>query len=113
LIIFIIIYVLFFFLILILLKLSGRSENDFTVYSKLVFLASLARLGPKSWQTPEEFSRRLSTAIPQHAGTIDNIVRSYEEDAYGYLSKARTDRQFRRTWPGLRWALIKRIFRLK
>ena len=113
LIIFMFIYIVILFLFLILLKAASRSENDFTVYSKLVFLASLARLGPRSGQTAEEFSRRLSNTVPQHAGTIKDIVRIYERSAYGNLHTTPSDRQFRQTWPGLRWALIKRIFRLK
>jgi hypothetical protein len=113
LIIFMVFYVVFFLLFLILLKIASRSESEFTVYSKLVFLASLARMGPKSWQTAEEFSRRLSTAMPQYARTIHDIVGTYERSAYGYVQVNPSDRQFRRAWPGLRWALIKRVFRLK
>jgi transglutaminase-like putative cysteine protease len=102
----IVLFLLFFF------HSAERPRNKTALYSRMVLLASLAGLGPGTRQTELEFSRRLARALPGKADVINGITRSYL--LYHYAREAPAlpmEVEFKKTWPGLRIALVKRIFR--
>jgi transglutaminase-like putative cysteine protease len=93
---------------------TNRPRNKTAIYARMVFLASLAGLGPKPRQTELEFSRQLSGAMPHQADVITRIVNSYINYRYAREAPEKAmDVEFKKSWPGLRWDLIKRIFRFK
>lgn len=53
------------------------------VYGKMAFLASLARLGPQSHQTPREYGLALQGLLRPYQGPIESIVHAYEKVRYG------------------------------
>jgi transglutaminase-like putative cysteine protease len=92
---------------------SVKPRNKTAVYSRMVLLASLAGLGPGPRQTELEFSRQLAQALPRQADVIMGITRTYILHHYSRTAPAAPmEVEFKKTWPGLRTALIKRIFRL-
>jgi hypothetical protein len=73
------------------------------IYGKMVFLASLARLGPKQSQTPQEYARSLQGVLPQRQGDIERIVAMYEKVRYGVgASTEEEGRRLRSIWRVLR-----------
>ncbi|MBN1190750.1 MAG: transglutaminase domain-containing protein [Dehalococcoidales bacterium] len=91
---------------------ANRPRNKTAMYSRMVRLASMAGLGPGARQTELEFSGQLAKTLPQHADVVKGITRSYI--LYRYSRQAPSDPmevEFKKTWPGLRNTLIKRIFR--
>jgi hypothetical protein len=103
------------FLILILavcLWLFKRPRTAAAVYSRMVSLASLARMGPRPSQTALEFSQQLSLALPRQTATINGIARSYAVYRYSQETPGALSADDWRNWPSLRRALLKRIFQL-
>jgi hypothetical protein len=92
---------------------SNRPHDKTDLYSRMVLLAGLAGLGPKSRQTELEFSRQLALAMPGQAETINRIAGAHMVARYGRESAGpQMVMEFRKTWPALRLALIKRILHL-
>lgn len=97
-----------------IVRITNRKKNTSAIYSRMVLLSSLAGLGPKPWQTALEFSKQLSMALPRQASIIDNITQKYLTTRYGRgATLISTEDKFKNTWPALRWALTKRIMRIK
>ncbi len=101
-------------IIIFCIRIYSRPKNSSAVYSRMVFLASVAGLGPKRWQTVLEFSNRLSTALPKNAGNIDTITQAYIVACYSNGTPAISHLDnLKKSWTDLRNALIKRLLHLK
>lgn len=85
------------------------------IYRKMCFLASLARLSPKSQQTPLEYCSGLALAFPRHTEALDSIVRAYIERRFGVRSELepREKGMLRKSWHQVYLVLLKRLFYIK
>ncbi len=81
------------------------------LYSPVIFLSSLGGLGPKSWQTPLEFSEQLSAALPKQASIIQRIISHYVIVSYGGGKTTGQKDVDRQSWSELKKALIRGIIR--
>ncbi len=84
------------------------------VYAKMCQLASLASLGPELGQTPREYARKLSSALPQGGEDVDRIAEGYVKVEYG--RKTLVEREIEAiegAWRRLRRELVLRILRWK
>jgi hypothetical protein len=94
--------------------INSRPRNSSVLYSRMVFLASLAGLGPKPWQTALEFSRQLSLNMPQYSPEIDGIVQVYVDSCYGSGSlSSRAGEEINQSWRKLSRALLKRLLHIR
>ncbi len=84
--------------------------SDF--YSRVCFLATLARLRPRPQQTPLEYSTSLALALPLHTEALNNIVQAYIQRrfSWGKWLDIEQERRLKESWRKLYPALIKRIF---
>ncbi len=92
----------------------SRLGSPIGLYAKMVRLASLAGLGPKRHQTPLEYAAVLSSRLPDHAPAVMAIAHAYVRSAYHYhrlLRLAELDAAAQ-AWRELRWALVRRLFRM-
>jgi transglutaminase-like putative cysteine protease len=91
-----------------------RPDSNSSLYPRMVVLASVAGLRPRSTQTPLEFAGQLSAALPEHALDIASITSVYMDVRYG---KRPLDAAHRRdltdAWNKIRGTLIKRLFHVK
>jgi hypothetical protein len=92
-----------------------RVDNPADVYTRMCYLATLIKLGPKSDETPLEYSSRLAMALPANAQAIDVIARAYVETRFSFrkeltgLQKGR----MQKSWVELCPSLVKRLLGLK
>ena len=92
-----------------------RVDNPVDVYTRMCYLASLIKVGPKPDETPLEYSVRLALALPTNAQSIDNITRAYVETQFSSrkdltgLQKAR----MQKSWVELCPSLVKRLLGFK
>ena len=56
-------------------------------FHKMGRLASLAKLGPDSSQTPFEYSAALSAAMPEHSADLATITGAYVNSRFGRAAK--------------------------
>jgi hypothetical protein len=87
-----------------------KTRYSSNLYSGLLFLSSLGGLGPKPWQTPLEFSVQLSSALPNHASTIQRIVSHYMVISYSSDKNSISPEIDKQSWSKLKKAILKRIF---
>jgi transglutaminase-like putative cysteine protease len=93
----------------------GMSDLDYPaqLWEKSIRLASWLNLGPKAYQTPQEYSRSLPRNLPGSEG-IGPIAESYVRMRYGQKSPEPAERvRLRSFWIPLRNTLIRRILHLR
>ncbi len=97
------------------LKTSMKSELATEVYRKLCRLASLAKSGPRSPQTPLEFCTEMALALPSQAEAIENIVQYYVRSAYSPKKELELMESWNllKSWREVYPVLLKRLFRIK
>jgi transglutaminase-like putative cysteine protease len=92
-----------------------RVDNPVDVYTRMCYLASLIKFGPKPDETPLEYSDRLVLALPENAQAIDTITRAYVETQFSArkeltgLQKGR----MQKSWVELCPSLVKRLLGFK
>ncbi len=92
-----------------------RVDNPVDVYTRMCYLASLIKFGPRPDETPLEYSVRLALALPINAQAIDTITRAYVETQFSSrkdltsLQKAR----MQKSWVELCPSLVKRLLGFK
>ena len=92
-----------------------RVDNPVDVYTRMCYLASLIKVGPKPDETPLEYSVRLALALPINTQAIDTITRAYVETQFSSrkdltsLQKAR----MQKSWVELCPSLVKRLLGFK
>jgi hypothetical protein len=92
-----------------------RVDNPADVYARMCYLAALVKLGPKSDETPLEYSDRLALALPANSQAIDVITRAYVETRFSFrkeltgLQKGR----MQKSWVELCPSLVKRLLGIK
>jgi transglutaminase-like putative cysteine protease len=92
-----------------------RVDNPADVYARMCYLASLIKFGPKSGETPLEYSARLALALPANAVAIDTITRAYIETQFSSrkeLSRLQRGR-IQKSWVELCPSLAKRLLSFK
>ncbi len=92
-------------------------KRSFTedMYGRMCRLATLARLKPQRYQTPEEFARRLSYSLPAGTPYIQTIAGAYIKDRYGrrkVLTPIEME-EVQAAWSKLRFRLARHILRLR
>ncbi len=89
--------------------------NPGAVYAKMCRLSSLAGLGPRTQQTPLEYSRVLSHSLPSQSASISLITEAYIETQYSsrkFLSYMEQE-PVNKAWRSLRGSLIRQVFKPK
>ena len=92
-----------------------RVDNPADVYARMCYLASLIKFGPKSGETPLEYSARLALALPVNAEAIGAITQAYVETQFSFrkeltgLQKGR----MQKSWVELCPSLVKRLLGFK
>jgi Domain of unknown function (DUF4129) len=78
-------------------------------YARIGYLAALSGVGPKEDLTPQEYGRRLATAVPEMAAALDKIVSAYVRISYSKHDLNSEDRfNIARAWPQVRKHLLRR-----
>lgn len=92
-----------------------RVDNPADVYARMCYLASLIRFGPKSDETPLEYSVRLALALPANAQAIDTITRAYVETQFSARRELTSLQKGRmqKSWVELCPSLVKRLLGFK
>ena len=93
----------------------GMDELEYPaqLWEKSLRLTSWLKLGPKAYQTPEEYSRYLQRSVPGSEG-IEPIAKSYVRARYGQKTVDPAERaRLRSSWIPLRNTLIRRLLHLK
>jgi len=100
-------------LVIFLFDISSKPKNRNSVYSRMLFLTALAGLGVKRSQTVMEFSEKLRRSFPHQSEEIDQITSTYLAWRYSRQEPSPSEyEKMLKRWPALRWAIIKRIFRI-
>jgi hypothetical protein len=92
-----------------------RVDNPVDVYARMCYLASLIHYGPKSDETPLEYSTRLALALPVNAEAISAITQAYVETQFSSrkeLSGLQKGRM-QKSWVELCPSLVKRLLGFK
>ncbi len=88
-------------------------DEAVAVYGKAMVLASLARMGPRSSQTPREYGAGLQRLMPRHRGVIEHILQAYERVRYGGRATSEYEAgELLEIWRALRMELLGRIWPL-
>lgn len=83
---------------------------------RLCYLAHLAGLGPKSWQTPYEYGEMLSRHFPQHTRSLWHLTNMFVRERWAAPQQAPREEEARSIsgfWPSLQSALLQRLVRKK
>ena len=92
----------------------GRLSRPDEMYAKLQRLATLLGVPPRSEQTPNEYSSMLGREMPEHAADFHEIARLYAWRRYANTLVSMGElRVAEGAWSRLRWALVRRMFRLR
>jgi transglutaminase-like putative cysteine protease len=90
-------------------RLLGQVSDPRIVYSRIGYLAELSGAGPKENLTPQEYGRRLASAVPGISAALDKIVSAYVRVSYSRHDLSREDRSnVARAWPQVRNHLLRR-----
>jgi transglutaminase-like putative cysteine protease len=73
------------------LRRYRRMDYAATVYARMQFLARLARVSVKPYQTPLEFSQSLIKVFPGQSGAISEITQAYVESRFSRNKKLTAD----------------------
>jgi hypothetical protein len=90
-------------------RLLGRVSEPRVAYARIGYLAALSGVGPKENLTPQEYGRRLATAVPEMSAALDKIVSTYVRVSYSNHDLNNEDRlNVARAWPQVRNHLLRR-----
>lgn len=90
-------------------RLLGRVSEPRVAYARIGYLAALSGVGPKENLTPQEYGRRLATAVPEMSAALDKIVSTYVRVSYSNHDLNSEDRfNVARAWPQVRNHLLRR-----
>jgi hypothetical protein len=86
------------------------SSSAVAVYAKMCRFASALHLGPGSAETPLEYGRRLSAALPEGSEYIGSVAQIYTECRFSPRKDLEGERldQLQKAWNGLYPILFKR-----
>lgn len=92
----------------------GRLSRADELYAKMSRLGFLLGMPPRPEQTPSEYAAALADEVPGHSREIGQITRAYLFRRYA-PGRVRLDylRDAERSWSSLRWALLRRLFRVR
>ncbi len=94
-------------------KLGSLPRSD-ELFAKMCRLGGALGLRKRPEQTPLEYARMLSSVMPEQQPQISRIVRAYVLGRYAPRAVPLNDlRQAEWSWSSLRWAMIKRFFRVR
>lgn len=80
-------------------------------YGKTTVLASLARMGPRSIQTPREYGASLQERLPRQRGGIERMFQAYERARYGGRATSEDEAaDLVHIWRTLRLEMLGRIW---
>ena len=91
--------------------LANRIGPTAMAYRSMSLLARLGGMPRNACDTPAEYGSRLGHHLPDHAQSIDQVIRSYQNSLYG-RDKTVGDSQIqelRQSWKALRMPLLKLI----
>ncbi|WP_376793900.1 DUF3488 and DUF4129 domain-containing transglutaminase family protein [Thermogemmatispora sp.] len=91
-------------------RLAGQMSAASRLFWRLCRLASLAGFRPRSWQTPYEYSARLSQAIPEATPPLLRLTELFVRERWAapYESPSPTEEaEIERLWPPLRRSLLR------
>ena len=91
--------------------LANRIGPTAMAYRSMSLLARLGGMPRNAYDTPAEYGSRLGHHLPDHAQSIDQVIRSYQNSLYG-RDKTVGDSQIqelRQSWKTLRLPLLKLI----
>ena len=89
-------------------RLFGQVSEPRAAYARVGYLALLSRMGPKENLTPQEYGRKLAAAVPEMAGALDQIVRTYVRASYSKHGVNGEDRaNVAQAWPQVRYHLLR------
>jgi len=90
-------------------RLLGRVSEPQIAYARIGYLAALSGVGPREDLTPQEYGRRLATAMPEISAALDKIVSTYVRAYYSKHDLNSEDRSnIARAWPQVRNHLLRR-----
>lgn len=92
--------------------LRGLSVAE-RAFAQLVRLAGLMGLAPRAVETPFEYGRRISGAIPDAAGEISTITAAFVRERYAHRSGPEDAFILQRAWMRVRALLVRRGARLR
>ena len=78
-------------------------------------MAGWVGLSPRSWQTPYEYSRMLSSRVPQEATSLWRLTELFVRERWAapqHIPSAleKNERELRRLWPGLRRTFLRLLW---
>jgi hypothetical protein len=89
-------------------RLFGQVSEPLAAYARVGHLAALSRMGPRENLTPQEYGRKLATAIPGMAAALEQIVRTYVRASYSRQGASNEDRSnVAEAWPQVRGHLLR------
>jgi transglutaminase-like putative cysteine protease len=90
-------------------RLLGQVSEPRVAYARIGYLARLSGVGPKENLTPQEYGRRLASAVPEMSAPLDKIVSTYVRVSYSKHDLNSEDRSnIARAWPQVRNHLLRR-----
>jgi transglutaminase-like putative cysteine protease len=90
-------------------RLLGQVSEPRVAYARIGYLAALSGVGPRENLTPQEYGRRLATAVPEMSAALDEIVYTYVRVSYSKHDLNSEDRSnIARAWPQVRNHLLRR-----
>jgi len=88
-------------------RLLGWVSEPQVAYARIGRLAALSGMEPRENLTPQEYGRRLATAVPEIAAALDQIVYTYMRVTYGKHKLNSEDRSsVAKAWPQVRNHLL-------
>nr|BBH92907.1 transglutaminase [Thermogemmatispora argillosa] len=91
-------------------RLDRQTSPVARLFWRLCRLASLAGLRPRSWQTPYEYSARLSQAMPEVASPLRRLTELFVRERWAppyELPGSSEKAELERLWPPLRRGLLR------
>lgn len=94
-------------------KLGSLPRAD-ELFAKMCRLGGALGMRKRPEQTPMEYALMLSTAMPEQGPQIQRITRAYVLRRYAPRTVSLSElRQAEWSWANLRWAMVKRFFRVR
>jgi transglutaminase-like putative cysteine protease len=89
-------------------RLLGGVSEPRVAYTRIGYLAALGGLGQRENLTPQEYGRKLATAVPPMAAAVNQIVYTYVRASYSNHDLSGEDRSnIARAWPQVRNHLLR------
>lgn len=90
-------------------RLLGPVSEPRVAYARIGYLAALSGVKPRENLTPQEYGRRLATAVPEMSVALDKIVDAYMRVSYSRHDLNSEDRSnIAGAWPQVRNRLLRR-----